>query len=143
MSGSNIIFDANAVMGMESSLRGYLFVDPSSYDEMDAGRYVYDSNAFDATWTFEMVLARLNSIANQIIFDDGNFDKSSFKVNGTFKGQFFDLYDYKGDRCVHIGGGADLDVNGLIAELSGLVKEAQPKPFTSRCSYTYQKYRYP
>ena len=137
----SIVFDEKAQMGKEgSSLRGYLFIDPDflPYAMKPASHLAVNSN-----WTFENVLARLNTIANQVIFDDGNFDKSSFEVRGTYKGEFFDLYDYKGNRSVNIGGGRNLDVNGLVLELQDLINHAQPTPFTCICSYTYQKYKYP
>jgi hypothetical protein len=147
MSSGNVIFDANAEMGNMCGLRGYLFVDALSLDDADLDRYPYDTEAYSgedaSSWTFESVLARLNSIANQVIFDDGNFDKSCFEINGTYKGQFFRLYDYREDRCVHIGGGPELDVDGLIAELNELIKAAVPKPFTCRSSYRNARYSYP
>jgi hypothetical protein len=143
MSSSDVIFDADAPMGAESSLRGYLFVDPSNNMKGLAPVRYADADAHDSTWTFESVLARLNNIANQVIFDDGNFDKSSFEIKGTYQGQFFDLYDYKGDKCIHIGGGPNLDVNALLADLKKLLKAAVPKPFKCRCSYTHECYHYP
>jgi hypothetical protein len=147
MSGGNVIFDAGAKMGNMSGLRGYVFVDPLALDDVDLDRYSYDAEAYSgddaSTWTFESVLARLNSIANQVIFDDGNFDKSCFEINGTYRGQFFNLYDYKEDRCIHIGGGPELDVKDLITELNELIKAAVPKPFMCRSSYTNAKYSYP
>lgn len=140
MQSGNVMFDGNAQMSASwSSLRGYLFADSRSLGKSDKQHYV----ECDPTWAFENVLARLNSISNQVIFDDGNFDKSSFTVKGTYKGEFFDLYDYKGDKCIHVGGSQQLDVVGLVAELKELISKAEPKPFTCVCSYTYQKYSFP
>jgi len=142
MNETNIIFDANAPMTSNGGgLRGYLFVHPPHFDEEDARRYGY--TGADPSWTFENVLARLNRIANQVIFDDGNFDKSSFTANGTYKGEFFNLYDYKGDKSIHVGGGDKLDVQGLVSELKVLINKAEPKPFNCICSYTHRKYSYP
>jgi hypothetical protein len=148
MSSGNVIFDATAEMEKGgSSLSGYVFVDPVELDHVDLVRYSYDAEAYSgddsSMWTFESVLARLNSIANQVIFDDGNFHKSCFEIMGTYKGQFFRLYDYREDRCIHIGGGPELDVDGLIAELNELIKAAVPKPFMCRSSYMCATYSYP
>ena len=145
----SIVFNGKAQMGKDgSSLKGYLFIDPDflPYAIMPANYLAVEIVKYrdcDSSWTFENVLARLNTVANQVIFDDGNFDKSSFEVRGTCKGEFFDLYDYKGNRSINIGGGPNLDVNGLAPELKNLINHTQPTPFACICSYTYQKYRYP
>ncbi len=140
MNPSNVIFDADASMGAGGShLRGYLFADAETLYGEEQKRYA----GHDATWTFENVLARLNRIANQVIFDDGNFDKSSFTVISSYKGEYFNLYDYKGDKAVHIGGSSNLDLAGLVAELKVLINAAEPKPFDCVCSYSYQRYTYP
>jgi hypothetical protein len=141
---SDLVFDAEAKTDEGGScLQGYVYLHPSEITPYTPGSCYYDDTVYDKTWTFERILAGINAIANQVIFDDGNFDKSSFTAEGTYKGKYFSLYDYKGDRSIHVGGGNELDVKGLVDELNKLIKLAEPKPFSCRCSYTNAKYRYP
>ena len=60
----------------------------------------------------------------------------------TYKNEPFTLYDWKGDKCVHIGGTETLDVEGLKTELIELIKKTEPKPYTTICYYDGKKYSY-
>lgn len=90
---------------------------------------------------FEENLAKLISISNQKIFED-NDDKSIFCLTGKYRCKPFTIYDYKGDRCFHIGGNDDLDVLGLKSELIKLIKNAAPTHFNMKSPYTNELFSF-
>lgn len=141
---SNLIFDKDANINGTHFL-GYFYIDKKSINYMlqfDSSKYKYDPDSFNRSWTFENIVARIHNLSDQDIFNQGDEDKLSFELLGTYKKQPFTLYDWKGDKCVHIGGNDDLDVNGLKTELLELVKNAKPKSFITNCFYNGSQYSY-
>lgn len=69
----------------------------------------------DAPYEFEELVDRLVAISDQR--PDSPHEKTTVHFSGTFAGHVFTLYDYKGDRAIHIGGTRHLDVDGLRADL--------------------------
>lgn len=65
-------------------------------------------------WEFEEAVRRLRRIGTDIA---KGHDKVTVQIPGKFNGVPFQLYDYKGDRTLHVGGPSTLDVAGLQAEL--------------------------
>lgn len=61
--------------------------------------------------------------------------KVSVEFEGTFQGQPFTLYDYKGDMQLHIGGRAGLQAARLIDTLTTLIIDAEPTPYTAILRY--------
>lgn len=102
-------------------------------------KYKYDVKSFEG-WTFEKVVACINNLSDQNIFERTDKYKVSFELVGTYKGICFTLYDWKEDNCVHIGGTEDLDIDGLKKELIEVIKMTEPKPFKTRLYYTCEKY---
>lgn len=130
---------------------GYLFVCeeelPSVKKYGKLYKHKYDARIYNNSniFWFEQVVGRLYNVSGQEIFEQGDEYKLSFEVIGSYNGKPFTLYDWKGDKCVHIGGKDDLDVIGLRKELSTLLKNTKEKPFTAKlhydhcigCSYSY------
>ncbi|HET9024810.1 MAG TPA: hypothetical protein VFN64_09575 [Burkholderiaceae bacterium] len=54
---------------------------------------------------------------------------------GTFKGQPFALYDWKGGRELHVGGNAGLDVDGLCAAVVAQLRTVAPTPYEATEHY--------
>ena len=75
-------------------------------------------------------------MSKQKIFEQGDDYKVTFEALGTYKGHAFALYDYKGDKCVHIGGTKHLDTKGLVKELLKMISNTEPKKFKAKCKYT-------
>lgn len=90
---------------------------------------------FAAPLSFEEIVARLRAVSGQDPATD--CDKASVEFVGTFNGQPFTLYDYKGDAVIHIGGFGALDVFGLTTALGVLVADAVPVSYTARLPYEY------
>lgn len=92
-------------------MRGYLFISEGE-EPYDKGRYmhVYGHCIFE---DIVNAIAKLGKDYGQCVFAMADGDKSSFCLIGTFFGEPFTLYDWKNDRCVHIGGTARLDVERL------------------------------
>lgn len=96
--------------------------------------------------SFEEVVARLYNLSDQEIFDKTDKYKVSFDIHGSYKGNVFTLYDYKGDNMIHIGGKDGLDVKGLKKELIKLIKKSVPKPYIAKLyydGYEGKTYQYP
>jgi len=83
---------------------------------------------FEPPYTFEETVARLVALSGQSPADRSDGYKTSVEFVGHFKGQVFTLYDYKGDRSLHVGGTSALDVDGLrqalIVELATIAPVA-------------------
>lgn len=117
-------------------LVGYLYISPGypPYDGFPTG-----VDLFDPSWKFENLMARiitLGEASKQDVFRQCDDLKSNFELEGTYKGEPFSLYDYKGSRGVNIGGTNKLDVKNLMKELAAVLKVTQPKPFSVKCNYT-------
>ena len=84
-------------------------------------------------WSFEETIARLLGAGFERLDVDGD-GKVSIEFIGSFGGQTFTLYDYKGDRALHIGWDG-LDVDGLNAALVALLMTATPVPYTATERY--------
>lgn len=89
-------------------------------------------------WSFEETVARLTALSGQDPAEKAG-DKTSVEFIGQFNGETFTLYDYKGDNCIHIGGGRGTDV-GRIRELVRAALEAVP-PAPYRAVVTYDETR--
>lgn len=90
--------------------------------------------------TFAEWVARLVTLSNgKGRF--GDFGKSSFEFQGTFNGEVFTLYDYKGDQSLHIGGNpAILDVVHFRRTLwKALAEVTTLTPFQTQCNEYHDK----
>lgn len=90
---SNVIWDVNTKTG-GTWFQGYFPISPD----------------------FQTTLARLTEMSQQ----DGEKnagDKSTATFVGTFKGEPFTIYEYKGCYNFHVGGTDALDINGLLREV--------------------------
>ena len=95
-------------------------------------------------FSFEESVARLYNLSNQeIFFDDDDKDKITFEATGTYKGEVFTLYDWKGGQCIQIGGTRALDVVGFIKKLKRLLAKTEPKHFEARSAYTGERFSFP
>lgn len=89
----------------------------------------------DLPWPFEETVARILTASGQPIFDQVDCCKESFQATGTFKGRVFTLYDYKGDRRIHIGGRAGLKAQELKEILRQALASSDPAPYEARIRY--------
>lgn len=139
-----------------TSLRGYLYA-PNFYklltqiypdrefNDTKFPFYNFDTNLKILQLTFEEIVARLYNLSNQEIFQQGDGYKLSFEVFGTYKGEIFTLYDYKGEFDIHIGGSENLDINGLRKELDDMIMQSKSKPYNAKTHYDNNivEYHYP
>jgi len=86
-------------------------------------------------WSFEETVARILTASGQPIFDQRDCCKQSFEAMGKFKGGVFTLYDYKGDKCIHIGGRGSLKVQELKDALQQVLAHANPTPYEAQIHY--------
>ena len=57
----------------------------------------------------------------------------------------FTIYDYKADKCIHVGGNKSLDIKNLINDLNKLLKNTEPLEYTAKYYYgiyNREKYSY-
>lgn len=134
----SLVFDNDAELNGTHLIK-YLYMDPFLYqicEKMSTGKfsaiYNYNPATIDASLSFEKIVACLYEMSGQPIFQQGDDYKMIFCVNGTFDGEPFSLYDWKGDRSVHIGGRDTLNADGLIKELLRLIMITTPKKFNIR-----------
>ena len=87
-------------------------------------------------FSFEETVARLITLSGQAP-ETMNTDayKVSVEFTGTFNGHTFTLYDYKGDRALHIGGRDGLPVKALILWLTEALQGVQPTDYTATEHY--------
>lgn len=104
----------------------------------------YDPKVWEnAYFSFPEMVGRLRSLCDYDIFDDP-IEKTSFNVIGTYKGNTFTLYDYKGDHNIHIGGyKGKLDVSELIRILADNIKKTQPCTYEAYIKWTGTTYKFP
>lgn len=88
-------------------------------------------------WSFEETVARLKTLSGQEPGDRADRDKTSVEFNGTFGGKVFTLYDYKGDRTIHIGGNGDLDVASLRDALRRALDGVRPSAYEAEVPRYY------
>lgn len=86
-------------------------------------------------YSFAETVARLKTLSGQDPTTAGDGYKTSVEFSGTFKGQPFTLYDYKGDRSLHVGGTSALDVAGLLAALRVGLGMVVPSPYSATERY--------
>ena len=86
-------------------------------------------------FSFEELVGKLYTLSQQEIFENSDQYKSSFFVSGMFKDQPFDLYDYKADRMIHVGGNDSLDIPGLFKALNSALVEVNPKSYLATLHY--------
>jgi hypothetical protein len=86
-------------------------------------------------WSFEETVARLKALSGQDPTAQTDEYKVSVEFEGTFRGDTFTLYDYKGDNALHIGGTSDLDVAALQAALVPELWTVTPAPYTATIHY--------
>lgn len=90
----------------------------------------------DHPYSFNEGVARLYSLANYNIFEEGDQHKLSFELSGRFNDEVFSLSDYKEDNMINIGGHfRKLDVELLKKYLLKIMKATAPKEFEA--SYHY------
>lgn len=121
-------------------LVGYLF---NTDDHLS--RYYCDRSLFDPTWGFEDIVARLITLGKrngQDIFKQTDEEKCMFELEGTYKGEVFTLYDYKGNGGVNIGGTDRLDVIGLSNALADIIKVTLATKFKEHSPYTGEVFLY-
>lgn len=82
-------------------------------------------------WSFEETVARLITLCGPP--RPGDEYKISVEFTGTFNGQVFSLYDYKGDRELHIGGHKKLP--GLVETICAALQDVKPTPYTATEHY--------
>ena len=94
-------------------------------------------------WSFAETVARLIALSGQDPTQFTDEYKVSVEFGGTFDGQVFTLYDYKGDDTLHVGAlDGRLDVAGLNAYLIDALTAVQPSPFTALIQYDDDRRRY-
>ena len=142
-----------------TSLKGMFYVNPSLLQiynkiyEDDKKRSEMMQFSFGTIYSetkndsFEKLVAILNQIGhdnNINIFknDYCDYNKLSFCLYGTYKGEPFDLYDWKCDCSIHIGGTENLDIHGLCDELHEIIKNTQPLSYKMNCHYDDVEYQY-
>ena len=84
---------------------------------------------------FQETVARLITLSGQDPTTQTDEYKTSVEFNGSYNGAMFTLYDYKGDREIHIGGTDALDVAGLRAELDAQLLDAEPTNYVATERY--------
>lgn len=84
---------------------------------------------FDSPWSFEETVARLYAASGQVPQSCDGGDKTTVEFVGDFLGAPFTVYDYKGDRQLHIGGREKLDVIGLQTALAHALAGVEPKTY--------------
>ncbi len=89
---------------------------------------------FKSPWSFEETTARLITASGQPAKSSDGY-KTSVEFSGTFNGQVFTLYDYKGGDAFHIGGHHELDVTALQTALVDALRAVVPTPYTARRFY--------
>jgi len=143
----SLVFDNDANINGTHLIK-YLYMDPYLYKmciKMSTNKfsmtYDYNPTTIDASLSFEKIVACLYEMSGQDIFQQGDDYKMIFCVNGTYDGEPFTLYDWKGDRSVHIGGRDTLNADGLIKELLRLIMITVPKKFRTKGS-DGQRYKF-
>ena len=86
-------------------------------------------------WSFEATIARLITASGQDPTAKTDAYKVSVEFTGTYGGDVFTLYDYKGDDRLHIGGPARLDVAGLTVALIAILSAVEPTPYRAERHY--------
>jgi hypothetical protein len=100
-------------------------------------------------WSFEEFVARLYSLSNQNIFNNGDNYKISFCAYIKYGDTIFTLYDYKTDYYVHIGSDSYKSLKLLPdfeKKLYKLLENVEPKDFNAEFHYDEykgKKYSYP
>tara|TARA_R110002020_G_scaffold397276_1_gene607391 strand:- start:1345 stop:1797 length:453 start_codon:yes stop_codon:yes gene_type:complete len=91
----------------------------------------------DSNWTisFEELVARLITLSEQDPTTQTDYYKTSVEFVGTYKGEAFTIYDYKGDMQLHIGGTDRLDTPSLIQHLRDTLYTCSPTPYTAQIHY--------
>lgn len=90
---------------------------------------------FNSGRPFTLTVAYLKAASGQDPTAAGDGYKVSVEFTGTFKGEPFSLYDYKGDDQIHIGGRPTLDVPGLELALTAAIEQVQPAEYTATRHY--------
>ena len=114
------------------------------FEQVDTLNTGFRSYLDDLPWPFEEAVARILAVSHQRIFEQTDRYKMSFEARGKFEGSVFTLYDYKGDRRVHIGGPANLQVEDLKEALRVVLADAAPVPYEAHIHYSQgETYRWP
>ena len=93
---------------------------------------------YESPWMFEETVARLASASGQPAATSDGY-KTSVEFTGTFKGHSFALYDYKEDRAIHIGGGDQLNLAGLVDALNTQLASVEPTPYSAKEYYDQRR----
>jgi hypothetical protein len=96
---------------------------------------------YESPWSFEETVARLVTASGQPAASPDGGEKVSVEFTGAYRGQPFILYDYKGDRSIHIGGGHELTapVRGLVNQLTEILSLVEPTPYQVAERYDEKK----
>lgn len=86
-------------------------------------------------WSFEETIARLITVSGQTPTAMSDGYKTSVEFVGKFKGEIFTLYDYKGDRTIHIGSGGGVNAAQLQAALVKAMSAVRPSPYRAEEHY--------
>lgn len=114
------------------------------FEQVDTLNTAFRSYLDDLPWPFEETVARILAVSHQPIFDQTDRCKMSFEARGKFEGSVFTLYDYKGDRRIHVGGPADLKVEDLKKALRQVLADPTPVPYEARIHYSQgETYQWP
>ena len=84
-------------------------------------------------YTFVETVARLITVSGQKPVVDGY--KCTVDFHGTYEGQVFTLYDYKGDYRIHIGARSAIDLEELTKVLEEEIADAEPTPYEASSDY--------
>ena len=88
---------------------------------------------WNSPYTFVETVARLITVSGQKPVVDGY--KCTVDFHGTYQGQVFTLYDYKGDYCFHIGARSAIDLEELTKVLDEEIADAEPTPYEASSDY--------
>lgn len=87
----------------------------------------------DTPWSFEETVARLLALAPDGAVEYDIDGKVAVEVTGTFRGEPFSVYDWKGSRGqLHLGGHRSLDVLDLGPALVAALETVTPRPISVR-----------
>jgi hypothetical protein len=123
---------------------GCFYVPSNKYEQYKRAISSYYPNLWRYNqMTFEGIVGRLYHVANYDIFEKTNRDtwKTSFQIVGMYKGKIFTLYDYEGDRMIHIGGHhGEINVENFTKDLIQLINAT--KPLSYEASSGFIRYHY-
>ena len=83
-----------------------------------------------SSWEYEETVARLVAASEQGVNPVDDY-KTSVTFSGTFRGDPFRLYDWKGDRLLHVGGSRRFNLRGFQDALTRVLAAVEPSPYAA------------